>query len=240
MAKAVRKSNSEKTVPIKAPRKAPGEKIPVVSIVGRQNVGKSTLFNSLLKKKLAITEDYPGVTRDVLSARVYQEEKDLDFYLCDTPGLDIENPDSLSQSILEAAYRQLNESDVIIFLLDKNQITPADHGLLGYLRRDRKVAEKPIIYCVNKADKELDEFDLEEFYRIGLAEVLPISALGRKNLGLLLEKIKFFLSSKPGKVWIEKISASKKKDAQPLPLAEEDYEFRLAIVGKPNSGNPAF
>lgn len=136
MAKAVRKSNSEETVPIKAPRKAPGEKIPVVSIVGRQNVGKSTLFNSLLKKKLAITEDYPGVTRDVLSARVYQEEKDLNFYLCDTPGLDIENPDSLSQSILEAAYRQLNESDVIIFLLDKNLVTVADHTLLDYLRKN--------------------------------------------------------------------------------------------------------
>ncbi|AKH76657.1 ribosome biogenesis GTPase Der [Leptospira interrogans] len=238
MAKAVKKeiAKSEEVVSIKAPRKEPGKKIPVVSIVGRQNVGKSTLFNSLLKKKLAITEDYPGVTRDVLSARIYQEEKDLDFYLCDTPGLDIENPDSLSQTILEAAYRQLRESDVIVFLLDKNLITTADHGLLNYLRREDKVANKPIIYCVNKADKELDEFDLEEFYRMGLSEVLPISAIGRKNLGLLLEKIQFFLKDKPGKVWIEKISASKKKEAQPLPLAEEDYEFRLAIVGKPNSG----
>nr|OCA00034.1 GTPase Der [Leptospira interrogans serovar Copenhageni/Icterohaemorrhagiae] len=194
MAKAVKKeiAKSEEVVSIKAPRKEPGKKIPVVSIVGRQNVGKSTLFNSLLKKKLAITEDYPGVTRDVLSARIYQEEKDLDFYLCDTPGLDIENPDSLSQTILETAYGQLRESDVIVFLLDKNLITTADHGLLNYLRREDKVANKPIIYCVNKADKELDEFDLEEFYRMGLSEVLPISAIGRKNLGLLLEKIQFF------------------------------------------------
>lgn len=180
MAKAVKKEISEEVLTVKAPYKKPGEKIPVVSIVGRQNVGKSTLFNSLLKKKLAITEDYPGVTRDVLSARIYQEDKDLDFYLCDTPGLDIENPDSLSQTILEAAYRQLRESDVIVFLLDKNLITTADHGLLNYLRREDSVAGKPIIYCVNKADKELDEFDLEEFYRMGLSEVLPISAIGRK------------------------------------------------------------
>lgn len=237
MAKAVKKRNEEsEETKIKAPRKNAGDRIPVVSIVGRQNVGKSTLFNALIKKKLAITEDYPGVTRDVLSARIYQEEKDLDFYLCDTPGLDIENPDSLSQSILETAYRQLKESDVVVFLLDKNLITPADHGLLDYLRREPAVADKPILYCVNKADKELDEFDLEEFYRMGLAEVLPISALGRKNLGLLLEKIKFFLSSKPGKVWIEKISSSKNKDAPALPVAEEEYEFKLAIVGKPNSG----
>ncbi|MBW9231679.1 ribosome biogenesis GTPase Der [Leptospira santarosai] len=239
MAKARKKETdeSEEILPIKAPRKEPGEVIPVVSIVGRQNVGKSTLFNALLKKKLAITEDYPGVTRDVLSARIYQEDKDLDFYLCDTPGLDIDNPDTLAQSILEAAYRQLKTSDLIVFLLDKNEITPADHTLLGYLRREPEVANKPIIYCVNKADKELDEFDLEEFYRMGLAEVLPISAVGRKNLGLLLEKVKFFLSGrKLGKVWIEKMNPAKKKDAPPLPLAEEDYEFRLAIVGKPNSG----
>lgn len=242
MVKAGKKEiiESEEVVPIKAPRKGPGEKIPIVSIVGRQNVGKSTLFNSLLKKKLAITEDYPGVTRDVLSARIYQEEKGLDFYLCDTPGLDIENPDSLSQTILEAAYRQLNESDVIIFLLDKNLITAADHTLLDYLRKEYGPVDKPIIYCVNKADKELDEFDLEEYYRMGLAEVLPISAIGRKNLGLLLEKIKFFLSNKPSKVWIEKISASKKRIYDLFLLRKRTTNFVLRSWESRTPENPVF
>ncbi|PJZ70352.1 ribosome biogenesis GTPase Der [Leptospira perolatii] len=201
--------------------------VPVVSIVGRQNVGKSTLFNALLKKKLAITEDYPGVTRDVLQARVLHPEKGLDFFLCDTPGLDIENPDNLNEAVLENAFRQLRKSDLVVFLLDFREVTYFDSKLIEIFRKDETLKDVPVLYCVNKVDTPEDEADLEEFYRMGLPEILPISATGRRNLALLLEKIAFLL---PKAIRI----IGEVQD--PKDLEKSEYDIRLAIVGKPNSG----
>ncbi|WP_039948157.1 ribosome biogenesis GTPase Der [Leptospira fainei] len=201
--------------------------VPMVSIVGRQNVGKSTLFNSLLKKKLAITEDYPGVTRDVLQARVLNPERGLDFHLCDTPGLDIEKPDGLDEAILENAFRQLAQSDLILFLLDLREMTPYDSRLIERFRKDPELNQIPVLYCVNKVDNPEDEEDLDQFYRLGLSEILPISAIGRRNLSLLLEKIAFLLPD--AKRYVAKIEADEA-------AKDVSYDFRLAIVGKPNAG----
>lgn len=200
---------------------------PIVSIVGRQNVGKSTLFNALLKKKLAITEDYPGVTRDVLQARVLNPEKGLDFFLCDTPGLDIERPEGLEEAVLENAFRQLSKSDLVVFLLDLREVTSYDSKLIEQFRKDPELNSIPVLFCVNKVDHPEDEEDLDSFYRMGLSEILPISAIGRRNLHLLLEKIAFLL---PGANRQIRDSDSEPGEEKP------DEDFRLAIVGKPNSG----
>ncbi len=193
------------------------KRLPLISIVGRQNVGKSTLFNAILKKNIAITHDYPGVTRDVLRFDVKKEDPEIEFTLCDTPGLDIENTNELSASIIELSFRQLVDSDLIIFIMDKNEITSYDHKLISLLKKDKRFQKKNIIYCINKSDSPEEDYDLDEFYRYGLTEVLPISALGRRNIKMLLEKIAFYLKdvkySEAGKV-----------------------DFRISFVGKPNSG----
>ncbi|TGK05294.1 ribosome biogenesis GTPase Der [Leptospira langatensis] len=203
------------------------KRVPIVSIVGRQNVGKSTLFNALLKKKLAITEDYPGVTRDVLRARVLNPEKGLDFFLCDTPGLDIERPESMEEAVLENAFRQVAESDLVVFLLDFKEVTNYDSRLIEKFRKDPELKTIPSLFCVNKVDHPEEEADLDSFYRMGLSEILPISAIGRRNLPLLLEKIAFLLPSAKRKI-VENETEEETKTS--------DEDFSLAIVGKPNAG----
>ena len=111
---------------------------PIVSIVGRQNVGKSTLFNAILKKKVAITYDHPGVTRDIIKFPVEDEEGQLLYYICDTPGLDIENIDDLSASVIELSFQQLLESHVIIFLMDKHDIRDYDFKLVSLFQSDKR------------------------------------------------------------------------------------------------------
>ena len=190
---------------------------PVVTIVGRQNVGKSTLYNALVGKQIAITKDEPGVTRDVLKNLVSRDLFVKEFYLCDTPGLDIESINDLTTSILEISFEHLAESDIIIFLLDKNSTTPYDDKLLALILKDEKFRNKSIIYCVNKADSPEDEYELDLYYQKGLKEIIPVSAKGRRNIPLLIEKINFYL-----------------KDLQ---VGEKsDVEFSIAIIGKPNAG----
>jgi GTP-binding protein len=185
--------------------------------VGRQNVGKSTLFNAILKKRVAITHDYPGVTRDVIRYLVKKEDLAHKFYLCDTPGLDIENLNDMSSSVIEVSFQQLLDSDVIVYLIDKNDVRDYDFKLIKLFQEDKRFVGKNIIYCANKSDNPEADFDLEFFYRQGINEVLPVSALGRRNIKLLLEKIDFFIKD------------FKDTTIQPVDL-------KIAIVGKPNSG----
>lgn len=192
--------------------------LPKVSIVGRQNVGKSTLFNTILKKKIAITHDYPGVTRDVLQILIDHEEIEKKFFLCDTPGLDIENLNDLTSSIIELSFKQLLDSHVIVFLIDTKDIREYDFKLIRLFREDPRFQNKNIIYCANKADNPNEDYDFEILYKEGIKEVLPISALGRRNIKLLLEKIIFYLKDLPNEQEIKKA------------------DFKVAIVGKPNSG----
>lgn len=194
---------------------------PIVSIVGRQNVGKSTLFNCLLKRKMAITYDYPGVTRDIIEVFVENDAFEKKFYLCDTPGLDIENINDLSASIIEVSFNQLMNSNLIIYLLDKNHVTEYDYKLVDLFKKDKRINDKNILYCLNKFDNPQDDLDIEFYYKMGITELIPISALGRNNIKLLYEKINFFLKdSKVGSV--------------------SGTDFKVSIVGKPNSGKSSF
>lgn len=195
--------------------------LPVVSIVGRQNVGKSTLFNCFFKKKIAITHDYPGVTRDVLDLEVSGDDFVKPFTLRDTPGLDIENVNDLTTSIIEVSFNHLTESDIIIFVMDKNEITDYDNKLIELLKKDKRFKGKFLIFCVNKSDDDKDDFDLEFYYRMGLQEVIPISAIGRRNLKLLFEKLNFYLKSTRTGIL-------------------EKTDLSISIVGKPNSGKSSF
>ncbi len=190
--------------------------LPIVTIVGRQNVGKSTLFNALLRAQSAITQNSPGVTRDVLQKLVERSEFKSPFYLCDTPGLDIENLDEINTEILEISFEHLRRSDLIIHVLDHKDLRPYDHKLVALFKKDEELKQIPVLSVVNKVDTDVDEYDLEPFYQLGLNEIVPIAAVGRRNFALLFDKINFLLPS-----------SSKTPDSA---------YCRIAIIGKPNSG----
>ncbi len=184
--------------------------IPSVSIVGRQNVGKSTLFNAIINEKRAIVDEHPGLTRDILSFRV--SYKDYSFEIKDTPGLDLAKESELSENILENARRHLQQSDLIVLLLE----TPAPRSFDADLVQLVRKLNVPAVIAVNKMDHPEDMDNLVNFYELGISEFIPISALRKKNLPLLMDKIISFLPQKnPEEI-----------------LSDHD----IAIVGRPNSG----
>src|SRR6056297_183075 len=184
--------------------------IPSVSIVGRQNVGKSTLFNAIINEKRAIVDEHPGLTRDILSFRV--SYKDYSFEIKDTPGLDLAKESELSDNILENARRHLQQSDLIVLLLE----TPAPRSFDADLVQLVRKLNVPAVIAVNKMDHPEDMDNLVNFYELGISEFIPISALRKKNLPLMMDKIISFLPQKnPEEI-----------------LSDHD----IAIVGRPNSG----
>ncbi len=186
------------------------KKIPVVSIIGRQNVGKSTLFNALIRQKKAIVDATPGLTRDIISFTV--NHNDASFILSDTPGLDLADSSALSAAILENARAFLEKSSVIILLMENPAPAGFDYDLAGIVRK----LSIPVIVAVNKMDHAEEFHNLDNFYQMGFAEILPISALKKVNLPLLLDTIVHMLPAK----------------RQP---AGEAY-MKISIVGRPNSG----
>ncbi|HOO71897.1 MAG TPA: ribosome biogenesis GTPase Der [Spirochaetota bacterium] len=186
------------------------QKLPVVSIVGRQNVGKSTLFNALIKEKKAIVDSFPGLTRDILSYEVHYQS--VSFTLSDTPGLDLPGSSDLSEPILANARTHLMKSSVIILLLENPAPSSFDLDLTDYLRK----LSVPVIIVVNKMDSGKELENMVNFYETGYSDIVPISALNRFNLGLLLDKITELLPQK-------KTSAV-------------EPDLNIAIVGRPNSG----
>lgn len=189
----------------------------VVSIVGRPNVGKSTLFNRLSGRRKAIVEDTPGVTRD----RIYCEceHRGFKFLLCDTGGFDLEEKDEIHLEIRRQIERTLDESALIIFLLDaKDGLLPEDLRISSILRR----LGKPVLYVVNKVDSQRDLIGISEFYEIGADRLVHISALHGKNVAELLDQVVEILSS----------SCSSEKEL------EEDISepLKVAIIGRPNTG----
>lgn len=186
------------------------EKLPIVTIIGRQNVGKSTLFNSLIRQKKAIVDSEPGLTRDIISCRVNRETHS--YLLCDTPGMDIKDSSDLSRAILKNATEFLSKSSVIILLLENPAPMPFDFELAEMVRK----LSIPKIIAVNKMDSTKDFENLNNFYEIGFNDILPISSHGRVNLNLLLDKIS------------EQLPVKK--------LSSTESDCRIAIVGRPNSG----
>ncbi|HEY1406777.1 MAG TPA: ribosome biogenesis GTPase Der [Spirochaetota bacterium] len=184
--------------------------LPIVSIAGRRNVGKSTLFNALVRSKIAIVDDFPGLTRDILTYRV--THNDQSFILCDTPGLDLPDDADLSEKILANAHEHLSKSAAVILLLENPSIAPFDHDLIELLRK----MSIPTIVAVNKMDSPENLENMSGFYETGLSDILPISAKFRKNLDLLTDKV---IASIPE-----------------ISHREENADLRIAIVGRPNAG----
>ena len=186
---------------------------PVVAVVGRPNVGKSTLFNLLAGERISIVQDTPGVTRD----RIYADVSWLDkaFTLIDTGGIEPDSSDIILSQMREQAQIAIDTADVIIFLTDVRQgLVDADSKVADMLRRSRK----PVVLVVNKVDSfEKLMPDVYEFYNLGIGDPIPISAASRLGIGDMLDQIiKHFPEDKLGE--------------------EEDDRPKVAVVGKPNVG----
>ena len=186
---------------------------PIVAIIGRPNVGKSTFFNYLAGNRISIVEDTPGVTRD----RVYAETnwRDRNFTLIDTGGIEPESEDIILSQMREQANLAIEVADVIIFLTDIRQgVTSADHEITLMLRK----SNKPIVLVCNKADNyEKDKENIYEFYNLGIGEPHAISSTNAIGIGDVLDAVYEHLPPKD----------SDEED--------EDY-IRVAVIGKPNVG----
>ena len=157
---------------------------PIVAIVGRPNVGKSTLFNIFANSRISIVEDTPGVTRDRLYADT--EWLDNEFMMVDTGGIEIMNNDKIAVSIRQQAQIAIAEADVILFVCDARAgITHEDAEVARLLRQSKK----PIVLAVNKADSPKQEMEIFEFYNLGIGEPIPVSAANHLGLGDLLDAV---------------------------------------------------
>ncbi len=185
---------------------------PIVAIVGRPNVGKSTLFNQIGKKRVSIVDDFPGVTRD----RIYLDAEWLqhEFTMIDTGGIELDSSDHILKSMRQQAQIAMEEADVILFVVDgRAGLTTADEEV-GHLLRTTK---KPVVLAVNKIDAPSLEADSYEFYNLGIGEPIPISASNALNLGDLLDAI---VAAFPKEAHEEK----------------EADEISIAVIGRPNVG----
>ena len=148
---------------------------PIVAIVGRPNVGKSTLFNRIIGRRKAIVADEPGVTRDLNFGDA--EELGRAFTVVDTGGFETDTTDEILKQVRDQARLAIEDSDVIVFLMDgRVGPTPQDRDLVDMLRR----SGKPVLYAVNKLDTDRLDAGAAEFYGLGIGQVLPISA-GRNH-----------------------------------------------------------
>lgn len=188
--------------------------MPIVAVVGRPNVGKSTLFNVLAGEKISIVKDTPGITRD----RIYADVSwlDMNFTLIDTGGIEPESRDIILSQMREQAQIAIDTADVIIFMVDVRQgLVDTDAKVADMLRR----SGKPIVLTVNKVDDYQKYMpDVYEFYNLGIGEPFPISSVNKLGLGELLDEVSSYF------------------DKEQAREEEEDDRIKVAIVGKPNVG----
>lgn len=183
---------------------------PIVAIVGRPNVGKSTLFNKITGKKISIVEDKPGVTRD----RIYSDAEwcGHSFTVIDTGGIELKSEDEMWRHIKKQAEIAIDTADVILLLCDvKSELTASDYDVADMLRRSRK----PVVLAVNKLDNYKPE-KLFEYYNLGLGEPLGISCEQATGIGDLLDEVCDYLEK--------------------VPEEEQTQALKIAVVGKPNAG----
>lgn len=187
----------------------------VVAIVGRPNVGKSTLFNRLVGERVAIVEDLPGTTRDRIYATA--EWRGREFALVDTGGLDDPKAGPMEAAVRAQAENAIDEADVVLFVVDaKAGILPVEHDVADRLRR----TSKPVLIVANKSDSWRGEAQAAEFYALGLGEVHTVSAMQGTGTGDLLDAVVAVLP-----------------EERP---ADEAYDARVAIIGRPNVGKSSF
>ena len=185
-------------------------KLPIVAIVGRPNVGKSTLFNKIAGSRIAIIEDVPGVTRD----RIYEEVSYLNkpFYLVDTGGIDL-GDEKFNDEIKMQAEIAINEADVVIFVVDaKDGITSNDLVVRDILRR----SNKKIVVAINKMDNKDSYDNIYDFYELGFDNYIPISAIHNTGYIELMDEVT--------------------KDFKTKDESDEDDRLKIAIIGRPNVG----
>ncbi len=184
---------------------------PVVAVVGRPNVGKSTFFNKVIGRRIAIVEDTPGVTRD----RIYAETEwnGIEFAIIDTGGIEPDSEDIILSQMRQQAEIAMDTADVILFLVDgRDGLTSADREVANMLRR----RGREVILVVNKIDTHKLPDDFYDFYELGLGDPIPISAANMLNFGDLLDEI---------------------VDAFPKEQYEEEEDvIKIAVIGKPNVG----
>lgn len=184
---------------------------PIVALVGRPNVGKSTLFNRITGERKAIVEDRPGVTRDRIYADAFW--RDREFILVDTGGIEFEVEDEIARQVKKQARLALEEADVVVFLTDGREgLTPLDREVANLLRRTRK----PVILAVNKIE-DFQNADIYDFYQLGLGDPIPISAAHGLNTGDLLDAVVANLPPESGEEYDEEV-------------------IKIAVAGRPNVG----
>ena len=186
----------------------------LIAVVGRPNVGKSTLFNKIIGKRQSLVHDEPGVTRDRIFARFEHEHEK--FYLCDTGGFEPTSKDNIKIQLVEQAQMAIEEAECVIFVVDGREgIHPIDGELVKRLRQ----SGKNFVVCVNKCDLPKDDYLAEEFRQLGVSEVFPVSAEHSRGVNNLLDAATSFLDS-------SKINES----------YNDDTTIKLAIIGRPNVG----
>ena len=185
---------------------------PIVAVVGRPNVGTSTLINKIARKRIAIVEDMPGVTRDRLYVDV--EWLGREFIMVDTGGLEPDSDDPLLQDMMKQSRLAMDEADVILFIVDgRDGMQPSDLEIAHILRTSRK----PVLLVVNKVDSQKQEANAYEFYSLGLGDPISISAANMLNFGDLLDDICDHFPS-------------------PDEMEDDPDTLKIAVIGRPNVG----
>lgn len=197
---------------------------PIVAVIGRPNVGKSSLFNRILGHRHAIVSEVAGTTRDRLISQAQWDE--YEFILVDTGGLEQDPEGSIREKVQEQAEMAMSSADVIIFMTDVTEgLTHADQVVADRLRR----AEKPVVLAVNKVDNESREFHAPEFYQLGLGDPLPISAYHNYGVYRLMDQV---VSHLPPLDPFPEVSEEEPEEAVP----NDPGHLKLSIVGRTNVG----